>query len=605
MSLFEGSVLKIDLTTQKLSKEILEDSIEKQYIGGRGLGGYLALKEIPPHIDPLGEENVLMFLTGPLTGTPFPGTGKFVVVTKSPATGTFCDSHSSGLLAPALRFAGIKALLIRGKSTRPIYLFIEDDLIEFRSAEKIWGLDTFETEKRLRDAHGHNDVGVATIGIAGENLVKFASINSDFYRQAARGGVGAVMGSKNLKAIVVRGTGGISVSDTNRILELQKKQIEKINNSTGAQSRIKYGTTSSLPITNAAGMLPTLNFQKGTFSEALGKIDAEGILKYTIGVAGCYGCIMPCARLIEIPRPDGKIKIEGPEYETIGMFGPNIGISDPGWISKFNLLSDRLGMDTISAGSVLSFTMECVERGLVKSDDYFGLKFGNAESVVRALNAIALREGVGNELAEGVRELSNSIGQGSNTFAMHVKGLELPAYDPRAGFGTGLTYAITPRGGCHRRAWPPAKEILGNIPPYTTENKAAIVKEVMDFRAVIHSLIACDFHPDAMPISLEEYRDFIYSAVGYKYSMDELQECAERIETTIRIFNNREGFTRADDTLPLRILEEPLPDGPAKGKLFGKEGLNRMIDDYYKLRGWNTEGIPLRETLERISISGG
>jgi aldehyde:ferredoxin oxidoreductase len=249
--------------------------------------------------------------------------------------------------------------------------------------------------------------------------------------------------------------------------------------------------------------------------------------------------------------------------------------------------------------------MECVERGLVNSNEYFGLKFGDPESVIRGLNAIAHRQGKGNELAEGVRKLSEIIGKGSDRFAMHVKGLELPAYDPRAGFGTGLTYAITPRGGCHRRAWPPAKEILGNVPPYTTENKAGMVKEVMNSRAIVHSLVACDFHPDALPISLQEYRDFIKAAVGYTYSMEELDECAERIETTIRIFNNREGFTRADDTLPLRLLEDPLPDGPAKGQLVGKQGLNKMIDEYYELRGWDNEGVPFQETLTRLSIPVG
>ena len=598
-----GRLLEVDLTTGQYRREEVGEQATTAYIGGRGLGARLLLDLLPPHTDPFAPENVLLFLTGPLTATPFPGSGKFIVVTKSPATGSFFDSHSSGLLASALRFAGYDILYLTGRAPQPSYLWIEDGRVEVRPADGLWGLDAFEAESRLRDLHGHHDVGVVVIGPAGENRVKFASIGSDYYRHAARGGVGAVMGSKNLKAVVVRGTGGVPLADPKRVMALQARQIEKVRGSTAAQARIKYGTPSTFTIVNAAGMLPTRNFQQGTFPEAAQKIDGEGILAYTMGHAGCYGCIMPCSRLVEVRDGCETLRIEGPEYETLALFGSNLGVSDPAAIVRANLLCDRLGMDTISAGGVLGFTMECVERGLLKDPDLSEVRFGNGAAIPLLLERIAYRQGVGDLLAEGVRAMAEAIGGGSERFAMHVKGLELPAYDPRAGFGTGLTYAVTPRGGCHRRAWPPAKEVLGGVPPYTIEGKAAMVKGMFDERAILHSLVVCDFHPSALPISLEEYAEFVAATTGQTFTLEEWAQAADRIETTIRLFNVREGLTRQDDTLPPRLLEEPLPDGPARGQLFGREGLGQMLDEYYALRGWDEEGVPLLETLQRLGIS--
>lgn len=603
MTTYVGRVLRVNLSNGSVERTQIDPAILRKYIGGRGLGAYLAWTEIPPHVEPLSSDNRLMFLTGPLSGTPFPGSGKFVVVTRSPATGTFCDSHASGLITSALRFAGYEVLILTGCAPEPSYLWLEDNQVEICPAADLWGKDTFEVETILRERHGHEDVGVASIGPAGENLVKFAGINSDYYRQAARGGVGAVMGSKNLKAVVVRGTGSVPVAYPEQVLALQKIQADKLAISTNGQARVKYGTTSSFTLTNAAGMLPTRNFQQGSFPEGEGKLDAEGFARLTTGVAGCYGCVMPCSRLIEVSHKGKKTRIEGPEYETISQLGSNIGVSDAGWVVELNLVCDRLGLDTISAGVVVAFAMECVERGIITDPDWADLHFGNGEAAVRAIHAITERQGLGDWMAEGVRDFSRRLGGGSERFALHTKGLELPAYDPRAGFGTGLTYAVTARGGCHRRAWPPAREILGNVNPFTVENKAAMVKKTFDERAVLHSLVACDFHPDALPITMEEYRDFVTAATGDNYTMDELAECAERIETTMRLFNNREGFTREDDTLPPRILKEALSEGPAKGQLFGEAGLNQMLDEYYILRGWDLQGNPLPDTIARLDIN--
>ena len=600
---FEGRVLRVDLTSGKVAESLISDRVALDYIGGRGLAARLLLDELAPHIDPLGPDNVLVFLTGPLTGTPFPGTGKFVVATKSPATGAFCDSHSSGLLAAAMRFAGHDVLVITGRAPVPSYLWIDDAGVEIVPAGDLWGTDALTAEHRLRERYGHTETGVATIGPAGENLVKFAAIGSDYYRHAARGGVGAVMGSKNLKGLVVRGSGSVDVHDPVQMMALQAAQIAKLPGSVTAQSRIKYGTPATYAAINAASMLPTRNFQQGTFSESLGKLDGEGIRAITTGSAGCYGCIMPCSRIVEVERGGKRIALEGPEYEIVSMLGSNLGVADPAIVMHANLLCDQLGLDAISAGGVIAFAMECTERGLLGEWQAAGLRFGDGEGALRLLEDIAARRGIGDLLADGVREAARQIGEGSDGFAMHVKGLELPGYDPRAGFGTGLTYAVTPRGGCHRRAWPPAKEVLGNVPPYTIQGKAALVKETFDQRAVLHSLVACDFHPGAMPTKLMEYAEFVKVTTGYEYSAEEWQECAERIETTIRLFNIREGLSRADDNLPRRLLHETLPDGPARGQLFGQGGLDTMLDEFYALRGWDPQGVPRPETLARLNIA--
>lgn len=599
---FVGRVLQVDLGSGEVKRWQVSRETSIAYIGGRGLGARLLLDLLPPETDPLSPENVLMFVTGPLTGTPFPGTGKYVVITKSPATNTYLDSYSSGLLAPAMRFAGMDVLLIKGRAPLPSYLWIKDDRVEIRPAEDLWGVDAFQVETTLRDRHGHEDVGIAVIGPAGENLVKYASIGSDYYRHAGRGGSGAVMGSKNLKAIALRGTGGLPMADVQQVIELQAKQIAKLPDSAGAQIRINYGTTSTFPITNAAGMLPTRNFQSGTFPEAVNVLDAAGIKKITIGNAGCYGCIVPCARLVKVRKDERLLTIEGPEYETLAMLGSNLGINDPAFVVEANLLCDELGIDTISTGVVLGFAMECVERGLLDDPSVADLRFGNAEAALRALKDIAYRRGAGDLMAEGVRTMAEEIGGGSERFAMHVKGLEFPAYDPRAGFGTGLTYAVTPRGACHRRAWPPAREVLGGVPPYTIEGKAAMVKEMFDERCIYHSLLVCDYAGSGLAIPFCEYAEFIAAVTGFRYAEEDLWKAADRIETTIRLFNLGAGLTRADDTLPARILEEPLPDGPAQGQLFGREGLETMKDEYYALRGWDEEGVPLPDTLDRYGI---
>ncbi len=605
MNGYMGKMLHINLSTKRIEHRETDGELLDEFIGGRGLGAKLLYDLLKPDTHPLSEDNILVILTGPLTGTLAPVGSKYVVVTKSPATGLFLDTYASGRIAPEIKFAGYDGIVIRGKAETPSYVLIENEKIEIRNASKLWGKDTFEAEESLHREIG-KDLGVMVIGPAGERLVKIAGINSDFYRQAARGGGGAVMGSKNLKAVAVRGTGGVKVAYLEKILKLVRKHQGKVRLSSVAQARKKYGTPMTLDITSSAGMLPTRNFQTGIFPKARGMLDGAGVRKYAIADRGCYGCIISCGKITQVKTGpfSGRI-VEGPEYETIGMMGANLGINYLPAVIEANLLCDKLGLDTISAGAVIGFVMECYEKNLVAQNEVNGLDlhFGNYEAVLQLIKDIAYRRGIGDLLAEGVKRASEAIGGGSEKFAMHVKGLEFPAYDPRAAFGAGLAYAVSPRGACHRRAWPPAQEVLGSYPPYTAEGKAALVKRLYDENTIFHSALVCDFPGKFIPLAVDDYAEYLALATGRTFTSYSLWEASDRIETQIRLCNVREGSSRRDDTLPYRILYEPMPEGPPKGQCIGKEGLEKMLNEYYELRGWDEMGIPKETTLRRYGLS--
>jgi aldehyde:ferredoxin oxidoreductase len=600
-----GKLLEIDLTSGKTRTTTVSVEMVENYIGGRGLGARLLYDILPAKTDPLSPENVLIFLTGPLTATMVPGSSKFVVVTKSPLTHGWCDSYSSGRISVELKKVGYDGMVILGKANYPCYLRIDSKGVEIREANLIWGRDSFETERMLRESEGGARVGVSSIGPAGEKLSRFACINSDLYRQAARGGVGAVMGSKNLKAIVVKGKKEVDLHDRKRLIELNREYYQRAKKSAVAQARMKYGTPLTLNITHTGGILPTKNFQFGTWERALEKIDSVGVYKSTVSHKACLSCFTHCGMVTRVS--EGKYKgsgLEGPEYETLGMFGSNQLIDDLPSIIQANILCDKLGVDTISTGNVIGFIMECFERELISSRETEGIeiRFGDREASLSAIEMIAYRQGFGDILAEGVKAISERIGKDSDRFAMHVKGMEFPAYEPRGAFGSGLAYAVSPRGACHRRAWPPAEEILGNYPPYTAEGKAEMVKGLYDENCILHSLLVCDMPAKFIPLSPDDYSKYFEAVTGEPVSKEDFQITADRIETLIRMFNVREGLTRKDDTLPYRTLHEPLPDGPAKGQFIGEENLNRMLDEYYELRGWDRLGIPKEETLKKYQL---
>lgn len=583
-----GKLLAIDLKSGTTTTKEVPSEFYRKYIGGRGLAAKLLYEMLSAGIDPLSAENKMLILTGPLTGTSALGSGKFVVATKSPVSGGFVDSYASGRLAVEIKACGYDGFILIGQSAQPVNIIINQGQVTIENAQDLWGKDTFVTEEILRERYG-SDIGLMCIGPAGENLVKFASINSDYFRQAARGGVGAVMGSKKVKAVVVRGYQGVKVADMQGFLELTAQHLEMFSNSKLALSRKQYGTPLTLDLTNEAGMLPTKNFLKSSWEQATGKLDAAAVAEYTIKSRACYGCPMSCAKVTKVPSgPYAGTVVEGPEYETLGLFGSNLCVDYLPAVIKANLVCDMLGMDTISAGNVLGFIMECSEKGIWPGEP---INFGDYEAALQFLEKIAQRKGYGDLAAEGVRKMAQELGNDSLDFAMQVKGLEMPAYNPQVGYATALSYAVSPRGACHRRAWPPVVEVLGGQERYVMENKAATVKKLADENAVLHSLLVCDFPAKWIPLGLEEYSKYLTLATGEDWTGEELWTVANRIETQIRLFNNREGLSRKDDWLPKRILKKIPP-----------AHLEQMITEYYIMRGWDKNGIPTVETCASLGI---
>jgi aldehyde:ferredoxin oxidoreductase len=604
---YKGKLLHINLTNEQVNVVSLQEEILKRYMGGRGLGAKLFWDLIPAKADPLGPENILMILSGPVGGTIAPGAGKHVVVTKSPASRGWLDAYSSGRMTPEMKFAGYDGLVITGKAKHPVYTLIKDDKVEIRDARPLWGKGSFEAETYIKEMF-HPECGEVCIGPAGENLVKFACINSEFFRQAGRGGAGAVMGSKNLKLIAVKGSGGIKVAHLQRLFDIVLKHYDKFKISPIGIARHRYGTPLTYNITHAAGMLPTRNFTNGQFARGLGKIDKDGVFNATISTRACYSCpFLACSKFTDVKEGIYKgAKLEGPEYETIGLLGSNLEIDYLPFIIKANYLCDDLGMDTISAGNVIGFVMECFERGILTKEDTGGLdvRFGNHEDAVKLLEMIAYRKGFGDLCARGVRDMAKVLDKGTEDYAMESKGLEFPAYDPRAGWGSTLSYSVNPRGGCHRRAWPPMKEVLEGVYPFTTEGKAQMIKGLMDDNCVMHSLLVCDFQGKFIPLNTEEFGEYFNAVTGLNLSENDLYERADIIETLIRQINNREGLTAEDDRLPKRILEESLPEGPPEGRVIGHENFMKMKREYYLLRGWDEQGVPTPETISKYKYDG-
>ncbi|MFQ6064807.1 MAG: aldehyde ferredoxin oxidoreductase family protein [Candidatus Bathyarchaeia archaeon] len=592
---YAGLVLDVDLTTDRIRKTPTDQFFNtKLFIGGKGLGAVTLWKKLKPKVDPLSPENILMFLTGPLTGTLCPGT-RMCVVTKSPLTNTFCDSYVGGHLGAEFKFAGYDALVVRGRSEKPVYLWIKDDTIDLCDAEKLWGLDTFETEEKIRRIQRDPTVRVCCIGPAGERLVRFAHVNTERYRQAGRGGTGAVMGSKNLKAVAVKGTGEIKAHTHDDFDQFAREAYHILLKNPTIRARRRWGTARSVLFASDQDLYPTRNYQEATF-EGAEALSAEAMEKqFWVKHKACYGCPVNCGKLGVIRNgPYKGTVLDGIEYETTAMLGANCGISDLEAVAHANMLCDKLGLDTISAGNVIAYAMECYEKGILteKETDGLQLKFGNQKAMIELLRRIAHRKGLGNILAEGVKKLSERLGEKAEGFAMHVKGLELPGWGVRAAPRMGLAYATADRGGCHTRAWSASSE---------TATAAQNIREQQDYGSAADCLVACWFVRDA--IGAERYAKMITAATGMRVTEDEFVTVGERIWNLVRMFNAREGFTKRDDTLPKRMLAEPLPSGVAKGQKLPQRKLSRMLDEYYELRGWDRNtGMPTREKLRELKL---
>ncbi len=607
---WQGKILRVDLTAGKVTTEALDPATARAYIGGRGLGIRTMLDEMDPKCDPLGPENLLIMANGPLTGTIAPTGARYMVMTKSPLTGAVTCSNSGGEFPTTLKKAGIDMIVFSGCSPEPVYLWIDRGQAELRPADHLWGKDAAETDTALR-IETHQDIRVACIGPAGENGVRFASIMNDKDRAAGRSGVGAVMGAKRLKAVAVRGDAPVPIHDPEAFKKAVKKALQRFKDGLqGQPSGLRlYGTAATITGTQTVGALPTRNFQQGTF-EKWEAINGQTLTeKYLKSPKACHACPIACGRSTKVDDPGYEGEGEGPEYETIYAMGSNCGIDNLGALTKANYICNEQGMDTITMGSTIACAMEMCEKGYIpESDVGLGrpLRFGDADALVELTRMTASREGFGRLLAEGSLRLATRYGHPE--LAIVAKGQEFAGYDPRGEQGMGLAYATSPIGASHMRGDPAYIEILGVpkiIDPLKREGKAKLVMQWQDHFAVIDAAGLCVFFsvrnlmsPDE-EIRPEGILELLNAATGADYTLDELSAAGERIWNAERVFLNRAGFTAREDTLPDRILKEPLPDGPAKGMVCR---LDEMLGEYYRLRGWDENGIPGPDKLEALGL---
>ncbi|KXA97791.1 hypothetical protein AKJ38_00275 [candidate division MSBL1 archaeon SCGC-AAA259I14] len=606
---YSGRGLRVNPSDEEISKETLDSKVLKKYLGGAGLGTKILFDELESGIDPLAGENKLIFLTGPLNGTLMPLAKGHIVVSKSPLSGTVCKSSSGGLFGAEMKSAGFDYIILEGKSETPVYLLVSSNGVEIKDAQYLWGKTTHETEDLIKNREqgnlqraGERDVCVSSIGPAGENLVRFACIINEKHNAAGRGGLGAVMGSKKVKAIAVRGRKDIPIANVNRLVKLREEMLDKMKDSSFGEGFSKFGTTDTVPVANIHGIYPTRNFQEGVF-EPFEDFDPKEIVdKYAIRDKSCFGCPIHCNKVVKLTNNSGETITDRQEYETFFALGGNCGNSD---IEKVILSGDkcnRLGVDTISMGVTISFAFELAQKGILnKNIDGLKMEWGNTESISFLIEKIAYRDGFGDLLADGSARAAEQLGKRAEKYAMTVKNMEIAGYDPRGAKGIGLTYAVASRGACHKFAYTLKEEMwTGKVDRFTEKGKAELVKNLSDINSLLHSAIICTFPMDQSAFGLEEIKRGLKHVTGWNFTEKSLLRVGERTVNLQRLFNIREGFTYEDDTLPERFLKEPLKDGPAKGKTVD---LDKMLSEYYKLRGWNAKGEPKKGKLNELNIS--
>ena len=603
-----GKILRVDLSLGKVASEPLDPHVAREYIGGRGFGIYYLRKEVDPACDPLGPANKIIMAAGPLTGTAAPTGARYVVTTKSPLTGAITCSNSGGNFPAELKKSGHDALIIEGASAQPVYLWIDGARAELRPAEHLWGKTTHEADDALR-GETHAKAKTAVIGPAGEKRVLFAAIMNDRDRAAGRAGVGAVMGAKKLKAVVVRGVGEVALADPAAFQAANAKYRDDFK----AKTRVNppalrtHGTAITSVGTQAHGVFPTRNFQQGTFEgwEAIG--GEELTKKYLVRAKPCFSCPIACGRVTRVPDGPFQGEGEGPEYETIYSLGSNCGVDDLAALTKANYLCNELGLDTISMGCAIACAMELVEKGHLKESEVgMPLRWGDGHALVALTRMTALREGFGDVLAGGSRRLAARCGR--SELAMTSKGLDFAGYDPRGVQGLGLNYATSPIGGSHMRGDTAYFELLGvPIPadPLTWEDKPPLVAKWQDLFCVIDAAGLCVFFSVrylveqnlmVKPVGITE---LLNGATGAGYTPEEVEKIGERIFNAERLFLLAAGFTRKDDSLPPRMTREPMPAGPAKGLVCR---LEEMLGPYYQLRGWTPDGVPADAKLKDLGL---
>ncbi len=611
-----GNILRVNLSTGEVKKEPVTEEMVKKYIGGLGFVSYFMYREIPKNADPLGEENKIIIAPGALTGFGIPTASKTALGAKSPLTGGFGRTVAGAPLGPELRRAGYAALIIEGKSDEPVIIRIEDDDVSIEPATDVWGKTTREAQKILKEKYGK--VSTAVIGPAGENLSKISGVDFE-ERQAARTGIGAVFGSKKLKGIVVRGTKEPEVANKGELVKLIAKWAKIIKEHPATKDDMGYGSGEFLRWMNLErGTFPTRNWQWGYFQsfydnakegELLGIDPYYWVPRYRDGRNPCPNCTKPCSQVFKLTKYREGEKVDGPEYETLYSLGSELEISDPEAVAYLNLLCDEYGLDTISAGVTIGWAMEAYEKGLLTKEDTDGLelRFGNVEAAAEALRKMAYREGkLGELLADGSKAASEKLGKGSDKFAIHVKGLELPAYDVRGIKGMALAIAVSYRGACHLTAGVYGTELVGRwwkfdgIDRLSAENKGFEVKMHEDLMQVYDATGICKFSRHMF--FLEGIPELLKAVTGIEFTNSDLITIGERIYNLARAFNVREGFTRKDDTLPYRVMHDPIPKGKSAGSYVKEEELQHMLDEYYMARGWSRDGVPTKAKLVSLDL---
>ncbi len=610
---YTGKILRVNLSEQTAVEEPLPLETARDYIGGAGFGVKYLFDELKAGADPLGPENKLIFAAGPFSGTSIPCASRMAVTAKSPLTGAVGMSLSGGHFPVELKFAGYDALIVEGRAAKPTYVWIKDGKTHFRSAAKVWGMKTSDCQQIIKNELNDQNVRLACIGPAGENLCKIACIINEL-RAFGRKGLGAVMGAKNLKAIAVRGSSPVGIFSREKLKVARDAMAKAMKDSPVLYPEFaKTGTPSNVDNTCALGIFPAKNWTATGEFTPVEQIGVEALKSRNTGSQACYGCPVGCSQLkIARSGPYAGVMAEGPEFETLYSFGGETGVDNMDAIIAADRLADELGLDSISAGVVIGFAMELFEKGIIGPADTGGidLKFGNHQAMVELLGLIARREGIGAQLADGVRSAAEQIGRGSEAYALHVKGLELPGYDVRGAKAHGLNYATSFTGADHNRGYA-FQEIFGIPIPQavdrlTIADKGRLTKWNQDVRtATADCPTMCVFLLDmAVPHMAAENTAALMEAVtGLVYTPQEVARVGERINNLAKAFNVREGFTRDDDTLPRRLMTEPLKAGASKGHLISQSDLDQMLDEYYTARGWDpATGIPTREKLAELGL---
>ncbi|MFQ6068228.1 MAG: aldehyde ferredoxin oxidoreductase family protein [Candidatus Bathyarchaeia archaeon] len=603
---YAGRILRVDLSTGKIETEPLKEELARKYIGGIGLGMRLYLDNSKAGVDPFSPENPLIVTTGPLSGTMIPTGGNgHAFVSKSPQTFGIGEAKSHGFFGTEMKRAGYDAFILTGKAEKPVYLWIDDDTVQIMDATHLWGKSPAETEDTIREELGDYYIRVAAIGPAGENLVNVACILNDKTRAAGRTGLGAVMGSKNLKAIAIRGTRDVKVAKLDELKEFIKVIHERMKGPATRKYRT-LGTPENVLVLNSLGALPVNNFTRATFDKAE-QVSGEYLNeRYVAKIIGCNSCAMRCEHTVVVPEGPYKGTMTRMEYESLWALGPNCGVGRLDAIAKAMALCNEYGMDSISAGGIVGFAMDLYEHGILTKKDTDGLelRFGDHEALLEMLKKIAYREGIGDVLAEGVKRAAEKIGKGAEKYAVHIKGVEMTGYDIRGMKTAVLGYAVSFRGADHNRHGAYSPDVKGKVDRFKAEKgRGKLVRTTEDLYTIIDSLIVCKFSRGTYYEGFKDLAKYYTLVTGMEMTPEELQLAGERINNLGRIINVREGMSRKDDTMPWKIMNVPIPDeGPAKGSHVTQAELDLLLDDYYEIRGWTKDGIPTVAKLKDIGM---